>query len=198
MKNRKRMKKTRMRSTMTIPEWKNHDAAGDHRCCFNRLCRDLLVGRAVGIFNFGATSAQVTVENVTGKSATEAQKILEDLGLKVKFAYETSDTVAEGNVISQDVQGGTTVSSGTQVQLTVSGTAPASDTDTIPVPDVLGALEADATATLTRSGFTVTKADGYSDTIERKGYFPESGRWFPCSLRLYRDDRDQPGTGYRQ
>ena len=123
-----------------------------------------LVGRAVGIFNFGATSAQVTVENVTGKSATEAQKILEDLGLKVKFAYET---VAEGNVISQDVQGGTTVSSGTQVQLTVSGTAPASDTDTIPVPDVLGALEADATATLTRSGFTVTKADGYSDTIEK-------------------------------
>ena len=126
-----------------------------------------LVGRAVGIFNFGATSAQVTVENVTGKSATEAQKILEDLGLKVKFAYETSDTVAEGNVISQDVQGGTTVSSGTQIQLTVSGTAPASDTDTIPVPDVLGALEADATATLTRSGFTVTKADGYSDTIEK-------------------------------
>ena len=54
-----------------------------------------LVGRAVGIFNFGATSAQVTVENVTGKSAAEAQKILEDLGLKVKFAYETSDTVAE-------------------------------------------------------------------------------------------------------
>ena len=90
-----------------------------------------LVGRAVGIFNFGATSAQVTVENVTGKSAAEAQKILEDLGLKVKFAYETSDT------------------------------------DTIPVPDVLGALEADATATLTRSGFTVTKADGYSDTIEK-------------------------------
>ncbi len=126
-----------------------------------------LVGRAVGIFNFGATSAQVTVENVTGKSAAEAQKILEDLGLKVKFAYETSDTVAEGNVISQDVQGGTTVSSGTQVQLTVSGTAPASDTDGVPVPDVLGALEADATATLTRSGFTVTKADGYSDTIEK-------------------------------
>ena len=126
-----------------------------------------LVGRAVGIFNFGATSAQVTVENVTGKSAAEAQKILEDLGLKVKFAYETSDTVAEGNVISQDVQGGTTVSAGTQVQLTVSGTAPASDTDGVPVPDVLGALEADATATLTRSGFTVTKADGYSDTIEK-------------------------------
>lgn len=131
-----------------------------------------LVGRAVGIFNFGATSAQVTVENVTGKSAAEAQKILEDLGLKVKFAYETSDTVAEGNVISQDVQGGTTVSSGTQVQLTVSGTAPASDTDGVPVPDVLGALEADATATLTRSGFTVTKADGYSDTIERERLFP--------------------------
>ena len=43
-----------------------------------------LVGRAVGIFNFGATSAQVTVENVTGKSAAEAQKILEDLGLKIQ------------------------------------------------------------------------------------------------------------------
>ena len=49
----------------------------------------------------------------------------------------------------------------------MSGTAPASDTDGVPVPDVLGALEADATATLTRSGFTVTKADGYSDTIEK-------------------------------
>ena len=127
-----------------------------------------LVGRAVGIFNFGATSAQVPVENVTGKSAAEAQKILEDLGLKVKFAYETSDTVAEGNVISQDVQGGTTVSSGTQVQLTVSGTAPASDTDTIPVPDVLGALEADATATLTTTELTVTNASATTKTFEKE------------------------------
>ena len=145
----------------------NHDAAGDHRCCFNRLCRDLFSWQGSRYFQFCATSAQVTVENVTGKSATEAQKILEDLGLKANLPGETSDTVAEGNVISQDVQGGTTVSSGTQVQLTVSGTAPASDTDGVPVPDVLGALEADATATLTRSGFTVTKADGYSDTIEK-------------------------------
>ena len=53
------------------------------------------------------------------------------------------DTVAEGNVISQDVQGRY------DGFLRYAGTAdgerhstPASDTDTIPVPDVLGALEA--------------------------------------------------------
>lgn len=53
MKSRKRMKKmTRMRSTMTIPEWKNHDAAGDHRCCFNRLCRDLFSRQGSRYFQF--------------------------------------------------------------------------------------------------------------------------------------------------
>ena len=115
----------------------------------------------IGVAGYLNWSYQDTIRVQDGESYVETGKKLGEA------QYVSSDTVAEGNVISQDVQGGTTVSSGTQVQLTVSGTAPASDTDTIPVPDVLGALEADATATLTRSGFTVTKADGYSDTIEK-------------------------------
>lgn len=128
-----------------------------------------LVGTKVGIFDFGNSSEQVTMIGVEGKPEAEAKKALEDLGLKVEISYENSDAAA-GTVIRQDVKAGSAVSEGSRVTLTVSGQA--SDTgasgnkDGIPVPDVKGTVEAEATATLKNSGFEVTKTQDFSDTVE--------------------------------
>ncbi|MDO4292991.1 MAG: Stk1 family PASTA domain-containing Ser/Thr kinase [Eubacteriales bacterium] len=127
-----------------------------------------LVGRTVGIFDFGAESSQVTMIDVTGKAEADAQKALEDLGLKTEITYQESDSVEAGLVIDQDVKAGATLASGSKVVLTVSGKADGSQDSSqsgIPVPDVTGALEAEATATLQKSGFTVTKSEGFSDTV---------------------------------
>lgn len=128
-----------------------------------------LVGTKVGIFQFGSSSEQVTMIDVEGKTETEAKKALEDLGLKVEITYESADAAA-GTVIGQDVKAGSTVSEGSRVTLTVSGqpsdNGGLGSQDGIPVPDVKGTVEAEATATLKNSGFEVTKTQDFSDTVE--------------------------------
>ncbi len=68
----------------------------------------------------GPDTAPVEVLNVTGHYVSEAQTALSGRGLYVFITEETSDTVEEGIVISQDVAGGTMVPAGTSITLTVS------------------------------------------------------------------------------
>lgn len=126
-----------------------------------------LVGNAVGIFNFGQESEQVTMIGVEGMREEEAVSALKKLGLKPEVVYLESDTVEKGKVISADIQEGAIVSGGSKVQLTVSGDGAQEAQNGIPVPEVLGFLEADATATLKKSGFEVSKSEGFSDTVEK-------------------------------
>ena len=122
------------------------------------------VGRAVGIFNMQPASGSVTKVSVDGMNEQEAVKALSESGLRVDVVYEQSDSVPEGRVISANVQKDTILSQGSRVVLTVSR----KNTDNqIPVPSVEGLLEADATATLERSGFEVVKTEGYSDTVDK-------------------------------
>ena len=122
------------------------------------------VGRAVGIFNMQPASGSVTMVSVDGMNEQEAVKALSESGLRVDVVYEQSDSVPEGRVISANVQKDTILSQGSRVVLTVSR----KNTDNqIPVPSVEGLLEADATATLERSGFEVVKTEGYSDTVDK-------------------------------
>ncbi|HJB90622.1 MAG TPA: Stk1 family PASTA domain-containing Ser/Thr kinase [Candidatus Eisenbergiella merdigallinarum] len=125
-----------------------------------------LVGRAVGIFDFGQESEQVTMIAVENMTEEEAVKALTELGLKPEVTYAVSDSVEVGKVISADVKEGAIVSGGSRVVLTVSGREETAE-DGIPVPDVEGFLEAEATATLTNNGFTAEKSEGYSDTVEK-------------------------------
>lgn len=69
-----------------------------------------------------ATTATEKVEVPAMVNYTEekAQKELEKLGLKVKKAYSTSDTVKSGYVIKQSPKGGTVVNKGFAVTITVS------------------------------------------------------------------------------
>lgn len=62
----------------------------------------------------------VTVPSVVGTNKDQATSTLSGLGLDVSIKQEYSNTVSEGNVISQSVQGGRKVQKGTAIELTVS------------------------------------------------------------------------------
>lgn len=136
-----------------------------------------LVGRSVGIF--GTESTPVHMIEVEGMDAQTAEKQLKDMGLEVVLEYETSDSVEEGKVISADVPKGTEIKEGDTVTLTISGEAPegstqSSDQSGLPVPDVKNKTEAEARATLTRSGFEVTVQQGESDTVPEGSVISQS------------------------
>ena len=61
-----------------------------------------------------------TVPNVLGSAQSAAQSSLTAAGLNYSVKTDYSDSVAEGNVISQDVEAGKTVAPGTTVTITVS------------------------------------------------------------------------------
>ena len=61
-----------------------------------------------------------TVPNVIGSAQSAAQSSLTAAGLNYSVKTDYSDSVAEGNVISQDVEAGKTVAPGTTVTITVS------------------------------------------------------------------------------
>ena len=124
-----------------------------------------LVGRTMGIFEFGQPDGQVTMIGVADLTEQEAVEALKKAGLAPEVVYAASDTVEPGHVISADVQENAIVEKGSRVVLTVSGQA--QQEDGIPVPDVQGFLEAEATATLQKNGFEVAKSEGFSDTVEK-------------------------------
>ncbi len=69
-----------------------------------------------------ATTAveKVEVPAMVNYTESKAEKELEKLGLKVKKAYSTSDTVKAGYVIKQSPKGGTIVNKGFAVTITIS------------------------------------------------------------------------------
>ena len=75
---------------------------------------------------------QVTVQDMSGTSEGTATSVLKGLGLNPTVTYEYHDTIASGNVISQNPNGGK-VDVGTTVNLIVSqGPKPASSGGTTP------------------------------------------------------------------
>jgi hypothetical protein len=111
------------------------------------------------------TTQTVTVPNVVGKTQTNAASTLTSAGLitgTITQAY--SSTIASGIVISQSPVYGTSVTSGSTVNLTVSKGPQPITTKTVPY--VIGKTQANATSTLTSMGLavgTITKA--YSKTV---------------------------------
>jgi serine/threonine-protein kinase len=103
----------------------------------------------------------VPVPNVVGKLEKDAVSAIEAGGnLKASKSYEYSDTVEAGKVISQNPSGGS-VAKGSTVTIVIS-----QGQKSVTVPSVLGATEADATATLTNEGLKVKVETAYSDTVE--------------------------------
>ena len=110
-----------------------------------------------------ATTAAEKVEVPAMVNYTEekAQKELEKLGLKVKKAYSTSDTVKSGYVIKQSPKGGTVVNKGFAVTITVSkGVAKTT------VPSLIGVSQSVAEQELNQVGLKLgTVSYDYSGEV---------------------------------
>lgn len=99
---------------------------------------------------FGAR--QVLVPSVVGMTQAEASASVGAAGLRlgsVSFAGQTVAGVANGAVSSQSPAGGAKVDPATKVDLVLAGM------ETVTVPDVVGATQAQATASLRTAGLAV-------------------------------------------
>ncbi|MHC4479012.1 MAG: PASTA domain-containing protein [Planctomycetota bacterium] len=103
----------------------------------------------VDIYELIATEV---VPDVVGMTEPNAQSVITDANLAVgAVSYLHSDTVAAGDVISQDPAAGTSVRPGSLVNLVVSlGPVP-----TVLVPDVVGMTESNAQSVITDANLVV-------------------------------------------
>ena len=96
---------------------------------------------------------KTTVPKVVGMTREEAEKALEEANLEVEVVEETSRTVEEGYVISQEVEANSEAYAGDTVTIHVStGTG----IKQVTVQNVVGQTEANAKATLEGQGLKVT------------------------------------------
>lgn len=103
--------------------------------------------------------------NVVGLDEDRAKERIEDAGLVAKRDYSYSDTVPEGEVVSQTPEGGTSVKEGDTITYYVSRGA-----ETVRVPDVINLTESEARQQLEAAGFVVNGTSSeYHDTIP-EGY----------------------------
>ncbi len=98
---------------------------------------------------------------VTGMSFDLAKEKLEELGLSVTATYQTSK-VEKNQVIGQDIEAGTSVLSGSVVELMVS-----SGQDGVVIPDVSGLSEAEARVKLENEGFVVETDESASNVVDK-------------------------------
>ncbi len=119
---------------------------------------------AGGIFAFGLNSGdKLDVPNVTGMSAEEAQKTIEQSGFKVGEVKNVYDDSAEpGTVVAQSPKGGDKAEKGSKINIDVS-----QGSEEIEVPDVMNMTLDEARKAITVAGFSVGETTKeYSDTVE--------------------------------
>ena len=109
------------------------------------------------------TQGGVTVPDVYNKSLAEAVSELEAQGFKTERNEGYSETVAQGNVMSQTPEGGSKAERGSTVTITISQ---GPQNSKVAVPDVLGMLPDEAKATLEAAGLTVRNVEEVSDDDE--------------------------------
>ena len=136
-----------------------------------------LIGSFFDIFHFGPgnkNNTQITQEeketvvmiDLKGKTLSEAEKDLKELGLKVTEAgTEVSDTYEKGEIIAQDVSEGETVKAGTTIKVTVSAGSEEENAKEVDVPDVTGKTSDAAMATLEDKNLTVSREFEFSNDV---------------------------------
>ena len=113
------------------------------------------------VISSGKKAEEVSVPDVTGKSESDAQKILEDAGFVVKSEATYSDDVDEGDVISTDPVAGTKLKEGDTVTMKVSMGAEKAE-----VPSLTGKSESEAQSLLAQAGLEVGNVTSkYSDSV---------------------------------
>lgn len=114
------------------------------------------------VFHLSKGTENVSVPNVVGASASNAENSLTNAGFKVNSSYRYSSDTPEGRVISQDPSG--SAPKGSTVTIYISNGPEEGN-----VPNVVEKTEADATATLKDAGFKVSVRKMASSSVS-KGY----------------------------
>lgn len=138
----------------------------------------VFIARRVIAVRDGGTESQTVSDNqvlqdMRGKSFEDAKKALEEQGFVVQTSYESSDSVEQGLVISQDPVAGSRIPTGYTVVLQVS-----SGTGNIEVPDLTGNPSAEAKVALENLGLAIQLTEGKSDTVPQGSIVsqtPEAG-----------------------
>jgi serine/threonine protein kinase/beta-lactam-binding protein with PASTA domain len=112
----------------------------------------LAAAAGIGAWLYGRLAFEST-PNLVGLSQSQATTTLSNDGLRYAIVTAFDGTVAAGDVVSISPSAGTPVKQGAVITLTVSKGEP-----TVPVPDVTGQSQDDATAALRQRGFNVAVA----------------------------------------
>lgn len=176
------------------------------------------IGRAAGIFRFGAGSSSesavssiessveesvpsadlIPVPSIVGLTEQEAQTVLTNLGLGIKYqGEEHSDTLAAGLIVRQEPQAGSQVEANTTIYYYRSAGAAAK-----PIPNVVGLNLSDAQSELNANGFTnitITQASHETAAINTViGISPDAGQSVdtatPITLTVSTGPAPQPET----
>jgi len=121
-------------------------------------------------YEITTSSESVTVPNVVGKSVDEASQILTEAGLTAKATKQESTEYDANYIISQDIEAGQKVSSGTVLNLVVSSGKVVG----VNVPDVVGRSEAEAKVALEAEGFVMQKQLQESATVQKGNVISQS------------------------
>lgn len=102
-----------------------------------------------------------TVPSVIGYNSDDAMEMIKEQGFEPDRKFEFSDSVKQGNVISQTPDGGSLAEKGATVTIVVS-----QGRETVAVPDVLNRTQEEATNMLTEARLRVTSTSTKpSDTV---------------------------------
>lgn len=137
----------------------------------------VVIGNMFGAFSFGSkdddnkkteltietSSGTITVPNVVGMTVAQASDALTKAGLKANATYAESTEYDKDYIVSQDIEGNTSVTAGTVLNLVVSS----GKVTGMAVPDVVGLSEAEAKVKLEAEGFSMQKQLQESADVEK-------------------------------
>jgi serine/threonine-protein kinase len=113
-----------------------------------------------------AGKGEVEIPKVVGEKETDAKKKLADAGFAISTKEEFSDTIAEGIVISQNIEG--KAEYGSEIVLVISkGKEPLKQ---VSVPSVKGHTEAEAKSIIENAGLSVGTISHESSDRHEEGY----------------------------
>lgn len=105
---------------------------------------------------------QVEMISIVDMSVEEATQKLQEMGLQLTVASFQKSDKADGTILEQNESAGNMLDKGTVVSVIVAGTDGVMES----VPNVVGATEAEAAATLQGKGFNVTRDFAISADVE--------------------------------
>ncbi|MBO4903295.1 MAG: Stk1 family PASTA domain-containing Ser/Thr kinase [Lachnospiraceae bacterium] len=121
----------------------------------------VVIGNVMGLFGkssgkeepgIEAQSGMVAVPDLVGKTFEQASDLLTEAGLTASASRQESTEYEKDYIISQDIEAGTQVATGTQLKLVISSGKVNGGS---PVPDLTGKTEAEAKVLLDAEGFVL-------------------------------------------